>query len=335
MPPGFAHSVPPAAQCPSSTRGTAASPWWWDRVPSRSGRRCTRATWCAASAYGQARPRPCCVATYTKLRNQIAPIEHVLPGPGRRTFAPRWRTTPATTKPCGGSTICCSRWRSGARRWTRRHARGLRGDRGAGQVAVARLAKDAGVLGPAPAPPLHAGHRLSPKEFARVRRLRHSIVKALGNAERRWVELAAACGYADQAHLVKEYKRLSGLAPQAILAHLARIRHGQRDALSRGQVPTRQPLTSGLWWCCVFNNEEQEETGEARCRRRAAGRSRAGPGPPGPSHRTARASRSDEPAGVPRRSTWKSEGSIQDGRRRNGASTGTKRSSGSSAAWPW
>lgn len=95
-----------------------------------------------------------------------------------------------------------------------------------GQLAVSELGRGAGLS------ERHLRRRfiqavgLSPKEFARVRRLRSSLLDALETGQR-WVELAAACGYADQAHLVKEYKLLSGLAPEAFLAHLARIRHGQ------------------------------------------------------------------------------------------------------------
>ncbi|HET8643961.1 MAG TPA: helix-turn-helix transcriptional regulator, partial [Vicinamibacteria bacterium] len=84
-----------------------------------------------------------------------------------------------------------------------------------GQVAVSELARGAGLS------ERHLRRRfvravgLSPKELARVWRLRASLLDALASPQRRWVELAAACGYADQAHLVKEYKRLSGLAPEA------------------------------------------------------------------------------------------------------------------------
>ncbi|MFN8093827.1 MAG: helix-turn-helix domain-containing protein [Vicinamibacteria bacterium] len=68
---------------------------------------------------------------------------------------------------------------------------------------------------------------LTPKEFARVRRLRLSLLDALARREARWGDVAAAGGYADQAHLVREYRRLCGLRPQAFREHLGRIRHGR------------------------------------------------------------------------------------------------------------
>jgi AraC-like DNA-binding protein len=96
-----------------------------------------------------------------------------------------------------------------------------------GQVAIGRLAQDCGLSERHLRRRFVAAVGLSPKELARIRRLRASLVEALADPQRRWVELAAACGYADQAHLVREYRRLSGLAPEAFLAHLERIRHGR------------------------------------------------------------------------------------------------------------
>jgi AraC-like DNA-binding protein len=68
---------------------------------------------------------------------------------------------------------------------------------------------------------------VTPKELARVRRLRASLLDALARREARWGDVAAAGGYADQAHLVREYQRLCGLSPEAFRAHLGRIRHGR------------------------------------------------------------------------------------------------------------
>jgi AraC-like DNA-binding protein len=94
-----------------------------------------------------------------------------------------------------------------------------------GQLAVSTLGRDAGLSERQLRRRFARAVGLSPKEFARVRRLRSSILDALSSPQRRWALLAAACGYADQAHLVREYKRLSGLAPEAFVTHLERIRH--------------------------------------------------------------------------------------------------------------
>lgn len=65
---------------------------------------------------------------------------------------------------------------------------------------------------------------LSPKELARVRRLRASAVDSvLGDP--RWVEVALDHGYADQAHLVREFRSLLGTTPTGFQRHAGRIDH--------------------------------------------------------------------------------------------------------------
>ena len=55
---------------------------------------------------------------------------------------------------------------------------------------------------------------LTPKPLARILRFRH--VAALASAgPPDWADIAAACGYADQPHLVREYRRLAGHTPAA------------------------------------------------------------------------------------------------------------------------
>lgn len=65
---------------------------------------------------------------------------------------------------------------------------------------------------------------LSPKEFARVRRLRAAAEARLTDGTG-WSTLAARFGFADQAHLVREMGRMTGLTPTALEDRLARIEH--------------------------------------------------------------------------------------------------------------
>ena len=67
---------------------------------------------------------------------------------------------------------------------------------------------------------------LTPKELMRLQRMRASAVAAVQQSER-WVDVAAEHGYADQAHLVREYRRLIGLTPTGFGDHTGRIRHGR------------------------------------------------------------------------------------------------------------
>jgi AraC-like DNA-binding protein len=65
---------------------------------------------------------------------------------------------------------------------------------------------------------------LSPKELARIRRLRASAAAAVLE-ELTWCEVTAEAGYADQAHLVREFRSLLGVTPGAFEQHARRIDH--------------------------------------------------------------------------------------------------------------
>jgi transcriptional regulator GlxA family with amidase domain len=54
---------------------------------------------------------------------------------------------------------------------------------------------------------------MSPKQFARVARCERILV-ARGQGHG-WADIAADCGFADQAHMVREFKRMVGTAPDA------------------------------------------------------------------------------------------------------------------------
>jgi AraC-like DNA-binding protein len=57
------------------------------------------------------------------------------------------------------------------------------------------------------------GIGLSPKQFARVARCER-ILAARGRGHG-WADIAAACGFADQAHMVRDFKSMVGAAPDA------------------------------------------------------------------------------------------------------------------------
>ena len=58
---------------------------------------------------------------------------------------------------------------------------------------------------------------LAPKRFARIRRfqrlLRARLAAADGATDGDWGRLAARCGYHDQAHMIHEFRELSGITP--------------------------------------------------------------------------------------------------------------------------
>lgn len=71
-----------------------------------------------------------------------------------------------------------------------------------------------------------AASGLSPKALARIRRARSTAVDLASRGGGGWAGRAAGHGYADQAHLAREYRRLFGANPTEIERHLRRIAHG-------------------------------------------------------------------------------------------------------------
>jgi AraC-like DNA-binding protein len=82
-----------------------------------------------------------------------------------------------------------------------------------GRVRIGLLAADLGWSR------RHLGERfrqeigLTPKEVARVLRFEHAHELATAAHPRSWVEVAAAAGYADQAHLVRDWREVTGSPP--------------------------------------------------------------------------------------------------------------------------
>ena len=68
---------------------------------------------------------------------------------------------------------------------------------------------------------------LTPKELARLQRMRACAQVVISPDPERWIDVAAEHGYADQAHLVREFRRILGLTPAAFGDHARRIRHGR------------------------------------------------------------------------------------------------------------
>jgi AraC-like DNA-binding protein len=54
---------------------------------------------------------------------------------------------------------------------------------------------------------------ITPKRFARVRRFGRALESVERGCPVRWSEVAAACGYFDQAHLIHDFQEFSGMNP--------------------------------------------------------------------------------------------------------------------------
>jgi len=57
---------------------------------------------------------------------------------------------------------------------------------------------------------------LAPKTAARLLRLERAAELAAAGVE--WVQVASACGYYDQSHLVNEFRQITGATPTQFLA---------------------------------------------------------------------------------------------------------------------
>lgn len=60
---------------------------------------------------------------------------------------------------------------------------------------------------------------VTPKRYCRLARFQHVVTSAHPMSETNWAELAASCGYTDQAHLIHEFREFSGLTPRAFERH--------------------------------------------------------------------------------------------------------------------
>ncbi len=70
---------------------------------------------------------------------------------------------------------------------------------------------------------------LTPKLFCRIQRFQAVLRLVKGGRQVAWADAAAACGYCDQAHLIRDFQTFAGLTPTAYLAR--RGEHGNHVPL--------------------------------------------------------------------------------------------------------
>lgn len=70
---------------------------------------------------------------------------------------------------------------------------------------------------------------LTPKQFSRIRRLRAAMVNAIKLDPADWSSVACEHGFADQAHLTREFSHLAGLPPTTFQQRVSVIDHGHLD----------------------------------------------------------------------------------------------------------
>ncbi len=66
---------------------------------------------------------------------------------------------------------------------------------------------------------------LTPKEFARLRRIRQACIRACEAHPGGWAAISSETGFADQAHLSREFADVFGWTPRLTAEYLRRIEH--------------------------------------------------------------------------------------------------------------
>jgi AraC-like DNA-binding protein len=94
-----------------------------------------------------------------------------------------------------------------------------------GEVGIARLAAELGCSPRTLRRRFRNAAGQSPKEFARIVRLLRAARALLPGTTLGWATLAAESGYADQSHLVHEFRDLTGLTPEAFLERMRGTTH--------------------------------------------------------------------------------------------------------------
>ena len=90
-----------------------------------------------------------------------------------------------------------------------------------GRVPVRALAENIGWSRKHLAGRFNADIGLGPKAVARIVRFNRVLALSRGDETSGWADIAAVCGYADQAHLAREFRDLAGSTPAAWLARPA------------------------------------------------------------------------------------------------------------------
>lgn len=70
---------------------------------------------------------------------------------------------------------------------------------------------------------------LTPKEYARIRRMRSALSNALEVNPKDWATVAAQAGYSDQSHLTRDAAAMTGLSPASFEARIRPIEHQNVD----------------------------------------------------------------------------------------------------------
>jgi len=71
---------------------------------------------------------------------------------------------------------------------------------------------------------------LPPKLFCNITRFNHALALRFKNPQMDWTSIALACGYYDQMHLIKDFKKFAGYTPSIAekQSHLSKVKYTSR-----------------------------------------------------------------------------------------------------------
>ncbi len=95
-----------------------------------------------------------------------------------------------------------------------------------GEVRIGTLAKEVGISPRQLERRFKSCSGLTPKQFARTRRVRAVAVHLIENETINWAERAAETGFADQSHLSREFSAVTGRTPNSFADRVVGITHG-------------------------------------------------------------------------------------------------------------
>ncbi len=96
-----------------------------------------------------------------------------------------------------------------------------------GEIKIAELAKELNLSMRQFERRFKAVSGLTPKQFARTRRLRATAVALVENTEINWADRAAEMGFADQSHLTHEFVSVTKRSPNSFAEKVSQIKHGK------------------------------------------------------------------------------------------------------------
>lgn len=86
-----------------------------------------------------------------------------------------------------------------------------------GLLPVERLAQSAGLSRQHFTRVFRSSVGVTPKVYCRLARLRPALAYVARGQKIDWAQVAAECGYADQSHMIAEFRRFTGMTPEALL----------------------------------------------------------------------------------------------------------------------